>query len=510
MFIFILTALLGFVSACTPPASDIASKRDFMKPCPGFAQTGKAPLVFGAECGELTVRENPDDVNSPELVLSVLRLPAISPVPAQDPLFLIQGGPGGSSIALAAQVHGYFADVRKHRDLVFVDQRGTGKSNPFACESLSEDDKHLTDSGQMEKYVALMRACAQQYQEQLPFYTTPYAVNDLDQVREALGYTHINVWGASYGTRVALEYARQYPQHARALVLDGVAPTSMALPKFFARDAMTALEAMNKACSAQVDCVAEYGDIVQQAEMIAQSLLEAQRRNSPWVVNFEHPRHQQMETLTITPRKFSSLVFSALYSRDLTVLLPRAINSAAQGDFRLLAALSVLASEKSMDLNISDAMHFSVVCNEDWHFISDRDVQQSSAFFGLNRLKDMAAVCKFWPKAKMPNYYWQAVRSDTPTLMLSGKYDPVTPALWADQVAETLSASTHLLVPGGNHIVSTEGCVPQVIAQFVEQGNMKNINTDCIQHIKPLPMGLGANKKGDDQSASSSTGSLLQ
>lgn len=504
----IILCLLGGVymsllSACSPSSKEVTTRQNFMQLCLGFVETGKAPLVFGAECGELTVKENPDDENSPEITLSVLRLPAISPAPELDPLFLIQGGPGGSSVDLATQIHGYFADVRKNRDLIFVDQRGTGKSNPLQCDDLSEVDQQLPEAEQMEKYVALMQACAQKYQQQAPFYTTPYAVQDLDAVRAALGYARINLWGASYGTRVALEYARTYPQQTRTLVLDGVAPTSIALPKYFSRDAMAALNAVNSECLAQADCANAFGDIVQKAELVVARLRAAELANQTKIIAFEHPRYQQPEELVLTPKVFSSLVFLSLYSRDLTVLLPRAISHAEQNDFRLIAVLSALASEKNTSLKISEAMHFSVVCNEDWHFVSSDDVKNAPAFLGMNKLQEMSAVCAFWPKANLPEHYWQPIKSDAPALLLSGKHDPVTPSLWADAVAEHLPHATRLEAAGGNHVISTEGCVPQLIAQFIEQGSMKNIKTDCVSQIKPLPLVLGANQKKNAESASS-------
>lgn len=499
-------ACLALLLACSPSKKDSVADVSFMQLCPGFVETGKAPLVFGAECGELTVKENPDDENSPEISLSILRLPAVSPAPELDPLFLIQGGPGGSSIDLAAQIHGYFADVRKNRDLIFVDQRGTGKSNPLQCEKLSDDELRLSDAMQLEKYMVLMRACAQKYQQNAPFYITTYAVQDLDAVRRALGYANINLWGASYGTRVALEYARNYPQHTRTLVLDGVAPVSIALPKFFSRDAMAALVAVNAECMAQVDCVKEFGDIVHKAEQVVQRLDAAQTDNKPLVVSFEHPRYRQQEQLTITPKIFSSLIFMSLYSRDLTVLLPRAISNAEQNDFRLLAVLSALTSEENMELKISEAMHFSIICNEDWHFIDSIDVERAPLFLGMNRLQDMAAVCAFWPKANVPEHYWLPIQSNVAALLLSGKHDPVTPSTWADTVAAHLPNSTRLEAAGGNHVISTEGCVPQLIAQFIEQGGMQNIKTDCVEQIKPLPFILGANQKKSTNSASS-TGS---
>lgn len=504
----ILCLLLVFLAGCNQTTEQNSATTSILKPCPGFVETGKPPLVYGAECGELTVKENPADPNSNNISIAILRLPAISPVADADPLFLIQGGPGGSSIDMASQIHSFFADVRKNRDLVFVDQRGTGQSNPLRCEPLTPEDLLLPETEQVEKYLALMKSCAEKYKTNAGFYTTSYAVQDLDAVRIALAYNKINLWGGSYGTRVALEYARRYPQQARSMVLDGVAPVNIALPKYFARDAMAALVAVNNECLAQPDCAAEFGDIVKKTETVLQRLTQLQAQGKPLEIRYEHPRNQQTETLSLTPRTFSSLLFMSLYSRDLTVLLPRAISFAEKEDYRLLAALSALSSEQAQLMNITEGMRYSVICNEDWPLLSASDIEQSAPFFGIPFVKEMQPICALWPKAELPADYWQPINSDVPALLLSGKHDPVTPEIWAQAVAEHLSNATQLSAAGGNHSISIEGCVPQLIAQFIERASMQDVKADCVEKIKPLPLVLGANQKKSTSSADNSSSAV--
>lgn len=487
--------LLVCLSACSEKNNSEAATNSILKPCPGFVETGKPPLVYGAECGELVVKENPADPNSKNINIAILRLPAISPVADADPLFLIQGGPGGSSIDMANGIHSFFSDVRKNRDLIFVDQRGTGKSNPLACEQLKPEDLTLPEIVQTEKYLSLMKSCAEKYRPHSAFYTTVHAVQDLDAVRIALGYNKINLWGGSYGTRVALEYARRYPQQARTIILDGVAPVNIALPKYFSRDSMAALTAVNDECLAQADCASEFGDIVQKAEVVLQRLKLLQEKGETLSVSYEHPRNQLTETLKLTPRAFSSLIFMSLYSRDLTVLLPRAISNAEKEDYRLLAAVFSLSSEQSELMNITEGMRYSVICNEDWPLLSQTDIEQSTPFLGFAFVKDVQPICAFWPKAELPEDYWQPIKSDVPALLLSGKHDPVTPEVWAKDVAAHLANATLLSAAGGNHSISTEGCIPQLIAQFIERASMQNVKADCVDNIKPLPLVLGANRK---------------
>lgn len=510
---FRLIAALGcalvplLLSACYEQKSAPAAAKSLLQACPGFAETGKPPLVYGARCGELKVKEDPDDPNSPEIAIAILRLPAISPVAQADPLFLIQGGPGGSSIDMANQLHGFFADVRKNRDLIFVDQRGTGKSNPLHCEKMSLQDAKLPDAVQQQKQLEIMRNCAVRYQQSLPFYTTRHAVQDLDAVRVALGYQTINLWGVSYGTRVALEYARRFGDHTRSIVLDAVAPTAIALGKYSARDMLAALTSVSSECMAQVDCAAHYGNPLQKAEIVYARLLAAETAGQPVEVTYQHPRHQQLASHRLTPRAFSMLMFMALYSRDTTVLLPEMISRAEQQDYSLLAALLALTAEQAHSMNIAEAMHFGVICNEDWPQISASERQTTAPFFGFNPVEEKGAICDFWPAASLPDDYWQPINSSVPALLLSGKYDPVTPSTWADYVASSLPNSTRLLVAGGNHGVSTEGCMPQIIAQFIERASMTGINSDCAAKIKSLPFVLGANEAASSASSTSSESS---
>lgn len=492
-----LVIVLFLLSGCFDATGNNSPKNKtaLLKPCPGFEETGTPPLVYGAECGELSVLENPEDTHSRTIALNILRLPAINPVPKRDPLFLIQGGPGGSSVEMAKQVHLFFNDVRKNRDLIFVDQRGTGKSSPMDCETLTESELQLSEVEQEQKYAALMHQCADKYRAQVQFYTTPYAVTDLEAVRKALDYETINLWGGSYGTRVVLEYMRTYPDKLRTVIMDGVAPVQIGLPKYFQSDAWNALSAVNQECEQQSECVRLYGNMLVNAELVSQRLLDAQQQGEPLVVTYEHPRYQQQTELVFTPKSFSMLVFMSLYSRDLTSLLPRALAEAAQGKFRLLAALHALASEQSSFNGISEGMRYSVICNEDNHYISAQDIVESKSFLGMNMLKDIARVCDFWPRAVMPEQYFSPVSSQLPALLLSGGHDPVTPERWAQQVAQHLPSAHLLSAAGGNHIVSMEGCVPQIIAQFIEQGTMGATKTDCVKNIKSLPLVRGANTK---------------
>lgn len=495
---YFILLLSIFIAACNPSSNKIENtKNSILKPCSGFAETGSPPLVDGAECGELWVNENPDDPQSKKISLNILRLPAISPVAEKDPLFLIQGGPGGSSVEMAKQIHYVFWDVRKNRDLIFVDQRGTGKSNPLKCKKPPEELNQSKEKQQREWMDTEIQRCADEFRASSAFYTTPYAVRDLDAVRQALGYESINLWGGSYGTRVVMEYARQFPMNLRSMVLDGVAPVELALPDYFARDAMQSLTQINEHCLQDKNCSSLYGNMLEKIAVILKRLEQAAIEEKPITIQYPDPRHEQIKTLVLNAREFSMLIFSALYSRDLAALLPKIISDAEKEDYQALASLNDLATKSFANLEISDAMRYSVVCNEDRSLSASSE--SSSRFLEYNFVEEMDGVCSRWPKTELTADYYQPLKTDTPALLLSGGFDPVTPVFWAEKVNKNFGHSLSLLAPGGHHIVSTEGCVPQLIAQFYERASTKDLKVDCVQNILPLPMDLGANRENKKQ-----------
>ena len=448
--------------------------------CPDFSEAGKPLIVQNAQCGVLQVKENPADANSREISLNILRLPAINPTPQPDPLFIIAGGPGQSAVGIAEHIFYTFNEVRKNRDIIFVDQRGTGKSNPLECPAFDDVHYQLSLLEQQQRLKATVRDCAETLGEQLQFYTTPYAVQDLDSVRQALGYERINLWGVSYGTRVALAYMRRYPEATRSSILDGVAPVTIALPWHGGEDALASLRLLSEQCTAMEDCVNAYGNILQNAQAIAQRLAA-----QPVDITIAHPRTQVPFTLSMNHQIFASMIRMALYTRDLSTLLPLAITNAYQGDYDLLASLIAMAGEQTELMGISYGMHFSVLCNEDYPQYQTR-TEASVDFLSANLATAFADICEIWPRYPLNEDYFAPVESAVPTLMLSGQRDPVTPPRWAEQVGEHLSQARHLIAPGGHHSITHDGCVAQLIAQFIQRANATTLDAACVEQIQPL------------------------
>lgn len=472
-----------FLVACDQQKNNLGegSKKSVLGACPAFVVNGKPPIVQGAQCGALTVKENPRDEGSRTIELNILRLPAINPTPQPDPLFIIAGGPGQSAVGIAEHIFYTFNEVRKNRDIVFIDQRGTGKSNPLNCSEFDDLHYRLSLLEQQQQIKTSAQACAEKFKASIPFYTTPYAVSDLDAVRQALGYTQINLWGVSYGTRVALEYMRRYPAATRTSILDGVAPVEMALPWYGGEDAQAALRQLSERCALEESCAKAYGNLLQNAQTVAQRL-QAQ----PVEITVAHPRTQAPFTLLMSHQLFSSMVRMALYSRDLATLLPLAITNARDDNYTLLASLISMADEQSEFMNISHAMHYTVLCNEDFRQYQQRT--DAAPDFLLTSMVDvMREICTVWPQADVDDDYFMPVKSAVPALVLSGHYDPVTPPRWAERAMQHLTQARHLVAPGGHHSITQEGCVAQLIAQFIQRADAQELETACVEKIQPLP-----------------------
>jgi pimeloyl-ACP methyl ester carboxylesterase len=188
-----------------------------------------------AECGILLVAENPQNLEGRHIGLHVARVPAISRRKQADPLFILAGGPGAAASAFYATVEGAFARIHRDRDIVLIDQRGTGRSNPLDCAADQQPLFRATDT----EIAADTRRCLTRLSARadVAYYTSSVAVQDLERVRAALSLERINLYGTSYGTRVAQHYLRRFPQRVRAVILDGVVPAPLALGPATATDA---------------------------------------------------------------------------------------------------------------------------------------------------------------------------------------------------------------------------------------------------------------------------------
>jgi pimeloyl-ACP methyl ester carboxylesterase len=475
------SALVG--SAATSIVRAQAAEALDLKECRLESQAVHGSVA--ARCGHFRVRENRDDPQSKELQLHVAVIPALRLQPEPDPLFIISGGPGQSASDLYLSVSPAFARIRRDRDIVLVDQRGTGRSNMMDC-TLPDD----TDFTEFEPKDArpMVEKCLAALPGNPRYYTTSIAVRDLEEVRAASGYESINLYGASYGTRVAQHYMRRYPKRVRAVILDGVLPADLALGPDIALDAQRALDAAFDRCARDAQCARQFPEIAQQF-----STLLGRLRKEPVKLSIPDPITGQPADTTLDSARLVGAVRLLSYSDETTSTLPLLIHEAQSLREPSGLAAQYLMVKRTMDAQIAEGMHFSVVCSEDAPRWDSRPVSKEElarTYMGTMFMDVMRAVCEQWPRGPVDADFGQALRSAIPTLLLSGANDPVTPPQYAEQVLRGLSAAKHLVLAGQGHGQLIIGCVPRLMAQFVEAGATESLDTQCIRNVAPAPFML--------------------
>jgi len=468
----LLFALL--LASCSGERDRLAIDR--LKPC--SAAEGPAD----GYCGKLDVWEDRQAKSGRKIALEILVLPALKQESARDPLFILAGGPGQGAAALADLLQEEFRPIESGRDIVLVDQRGTGKSNPLDCKEADDRD----DSPAAR--AAWLRVCHDSYKGRADVtkYTTEIAMDDLDDVRAFLGYSRIDLYGASYGTRAAIVYARRHSDHTRAVILDGVSPTDMRLPLYLARDSQRALDLLFRDCEKDADCRRRFPNLRQRLETLLVRL-----GAHPQHTRYVHPRTGLEKEMDVTRLTMTSILFAALYSPKTAALVPLMIEQAEQGNFS--SSLALRAAYDPTWKSIARGMHFSVLCSEDAPRIEAGSVQREAAgtFLGTAAADTTLEPCQFWPRAPIDAGYYANAPSDLPALILSGDLDPVTPPSWGQDVASQWRNSRHIIVPATGHGTSSSGCVMKVMTRFLDDGNASKLDASCVERLKRPPFFLG-------------------
>lgn len=424
------------------------------------------------QCGSIRRPLDPARADGPQIDVHYLVVPAMARNKRPDAVLLLAGGPGQSAISAAPMVLPGLARLNNQRDLVFIDQRGTGKSAPLTCPD--NKDAPMQEALNRERQLAQLRRCLTQLQ-QLPHgdlrqYTTTLAMQDMEAVRVHLGYTQWNLVGASYGTRAALEYLRQFPDRVRRTVLDGVAPPDMVLPQSFSQDGQAALEALLQDCERAPQSAASPSE---QRTQCAQRYPHLRRdwqtllAGLPRTVQVAHPITGVVESVVLERDAVLRAVRVPLYTPALASALPYAIHAAAQGQFTpLLGLTSAMGTSRATRLSVG--MHFAVVCAEDVARMDAAGALPQGADFGDNDAQWYRSVCSFWPRAEVDPAFYQVSRAQSPVLLLSGGADPATPPHHGARMAKALGSLTqHVVVPQAGHGVMQLGCMREVVARFI-------------------------------------------
>lgn len=441
-------------------------------------------LALPAECGSFTVPENPDKPDGRKIDLFVARVPAISIKKAPDPLFLIAGGPGTSAVDLYTSSAPPFDRVRRDRDIVLLDQRGTGRSNRLDCKYGNENLFERFDEVEVG---AENVKCRDELSKKadLRMYTTSIAVRDLDAVRAALGYERINLYGGSYGTRVAQHYARRYPRATRTLILDGVVNSEQVLGPAIALDAERALERILKRCQHDASCAKAFVDPVADYHALRAALAANPRPATVSEAATGRPIHFEFTT-----RHLSAVLRFASYNDDQAALLPLSMHLAVHEDNYMPLANQFRVFARSLEEAFAYGMHNSVACSEDTPFIDRARLDLPAlnlTHMGAEQVTQLLEACQDWPKGVVDKDLHAPLKSDAAALLLSGSDDPVTPPDYATIAARGFADSKHVIIAGHGHGQLTAPCVDRVIAAFIHAGTAKDLDTGCTQKLPPMP-----------------------
>jgi len=430
-------------------------------------------------CGSLEVFEDRVGKRGRKIALKIVVFPATNQDKSVDPLFYIPGGPGSSATEDAPYVVQEFAKIREHRDLVFVDQRGTGGSNPLNCDFFNPADfrSYLGDYFPLED----VRKCREQLESKanLKLYTTAIAMDDLDDVRAALGYKQINIIGGSYGTRAAQVYLKLHQDQVRAVILHGVSPTNQFMPRDFPQHTERALDGVIADCAAAEACRAAFPDL--RAE--ARSVLERLQRGP---VEVELKRSETVR-VSLSRDLVAEAVRYMLYQPGAASRIPLFMHLAAQGNFTPFAEAAISYRQQIVATG-SNGMYLSVTCAEDLPLIKPGEGERNgvNTFLGDYRLRQQRAACALWRRGEIPKNYAKPTRSAVPALIITGQWDPVTPPVYGDTAAKYLSHSLHVIVPHGGHgfngLKGTD-CIGNLMVSFIDRGTTEGLDTSCVNAI---------------------------
>ncbi len=468
----VLAALL----VLSAPAPGVAGKVLF-EPCRLSSATTSASVP--AHCTTLAVPLDHAEPETGQISLHVAVIGARSSRAAEAPVVLISGGPGQSASESLVELRHLFQALSERRDIVVVDQRGTGASSPLNCPHAVVDDPFALRA---DTTLAMQRIarCREQLDHDPRHFNSDAAVADLEAVRQALGYARWNLYGFSYGSRVAQLYAARFPDHTRSVVMDAVLPLGVALGATVDESANQVIADELARCSEQAACDKAFPALAARY----QALLEALEA-TPREVEFEHPRTGEVRSLPVAAGGLRRMLRLLAYQPETRVMIPILVHRASEGQLAPLVALAH-DFESSLDQRINWLAHLSVLCREDLPRIPETVVK------GSRELGHLAEACEVWDVPARPAFD-EPLPESVPMLMLSGEYDPVTPPGPVTALAGRVEKWRAVTAPGQGHIVSIRGCLPERVRAFFDAGAAGDLDMDCVEQLSAPPPMLNLN-----------------
>lgn len=434
-------------------------------------------------CGNYEVYENRAASTGRKISLNIVVLPAKTADVESDPLVFLAGGGVAPATSYAGYFSKAFSDLREHRDILLIDQRGTGRSNPLDCDLQTDPaNPDYRDDARFVEAVQLCRAKLEAKAD-LRYYTTPIAMDDLDDVREWLGYPLLNLYGASYGTGASVVYVRQHRDHVRTITLQGVMPLDVPVWLEYPKSSQQALNHVFDMCAQQKSCHDAFPNLSQEFNTLMKRLKE-----KPVHIKVKAAENAEVD-VPIDAEILAVFISKVLYSAERIHDLPLMIHLAYSGDYQRLAQKLAVKPDNS----IPKGVYLSIVCSEEIAKFDPADLPAASAdsFLGSFRINREVLACKQWPVGWHPKDYRMPVKSDVPALVMNGSLDHVTPPGYGEHVSQSLSISKHLILPNRGHN-DTDPCVAGIVQSFISAGNLNGLDTSCLEKTDPLSFALRA------------------
>ncbi|PKG82433.1 alpha/beta hydrolase [Colwellia sp. 75C3] len=426
------------------------------------------------KCGKLEVPENYQKPEGDKISVNFAVLPAIDDSEYKVPLMFLAGGPGQAATELAMLLNRAFREVRKTRDIILVDQRGTGESHALSCDLEEEGSVYSTLTKDFK--ASDVNECVSQFKGDLSQYNSENAIRDFDAVRAALGHEKLNIYGGSYGTRAGLVYMRMFPESLESVVLDGVGPIEVPIG-LFGQSVERAFNLLVENCQKSEPCHQAFPNLAKEFQQVKLRLASA-----PVSIDIQHPRLGTPTKFVLDDEKFTTSLRMQLYSTSGRSLVPLVINQAYLGNYQPLIGL--MASTEG-EQQVYTGLHFNIVCNEDVPRISEKmkAVDATNSFDGDTGHFIFDSICPLIPKYRPSDDFYQSVTADIPTLILSGNLDPVTPPSNGEYSAKSLPNSHHIVAKNTAHIVATSTCANDIVNEFLTTKDPKALDESCLDDI---------------------------
>ncbi len=441
------------------------------------------PVSVDAQCATVPVPENHADPDGRRIELALAWVPARGEA-EPDPVFMLAGGPGQSARDSYPAAAAAFRDINGKRDVLLLDQRGTGGSQPLVCRD--RDGKPAVADDVLDTSPAALRGFAARCAEELSavadlrHYATSDAIADLEYIRGKLGAERINLVGVSYGTRVAQHYAMHYPERIRSLVLDGVVPNTQVLGAEHARNLENALQQQFERCEQTPACRSRLGSPRERLDRLA-----AELKQSPREVSYRDAVTGELRKDLLRYGHLSGVLRLYAYMPAMASMLPLILHEASEGDGAILMAQAEMLSGQIGD-QINHGMQLAVICSEDAPKLHADDADHATVL-GVEFVNFVREQCAVWPVEPPPYEFHVALQSDVPSLLLSGEFDPVTPPRYGDEVLNGLGNARHLTLRGQGHNVIGVGCMPKLVARFLESLDPAGLDTTCLDRVPYTP-----------------------